>query len=147
MLWHDKITSSIHFCQPKALRGTKKLFIELLPKEVCITDIHFSPLSLTILITLLWGLVKGKVNVWEDSLFISWTSHTSWLPDLTGPLRLWQVTNSLIVFTHVSFSLISQRERELFSHKLTMQLDTMEMGQHFERKKRLENYDNLFQKN
>lgn len=48
--------------------------------------------------------------------------------------RLWQVGNSLTIFTHVLFTLISQRELELFSRKLMMRLDIMEVGQHFERK-------------
>lgn len=52
---------------------------------------------------------------------------------LMGPRRRWRVSNSLIIFTHVSFALISRRERELFSLKPTVRLDAVEVGQRSER--------------
>lgn len=47
------------------------------------------------------------------------------LIDLMRPGGLWQVRNTLIIFTHVSFTLMSQRMCELFSHKLMLQIDIM----------------------
>lgn len=43
------------------------------------------------------------------------------------------MSNSLIIFTHVSFALISRRERELLSRKPTVRLDAVEVGQRSEK--------------
>lgn len=106
-------------------------------KHSC-SDVTIYSLLILTLFTLppLWSRVKGKCLAKTTGRFIIYfleQTRRAGCQVLMGLRRRWRVSNSLIIFTHVSFALISRRERELLSRKPTVRLDAVEVGQRSEK--------------
>ena len=123
---------------------------KVINKHGCSDVTVFSPSHSHLTLPLLWSRVKGKCLAKTTGRFIIYfleQTRRAGCQVSMGPRRRWRVNNSLIIFTHVSFALISRRERELFSRKPMVLLDTVEVGQHSERRGVIQEIQKKQQKN